>query len=186
MITKKDQDLYNFLEDFHIADSKHLKQIFFENKSNQYACGRLKYLSDQGFIKRTKSTISNGYAYFTSKKPEQIHHDLLRVKIFTTLRRLYTISEWGNEVTIGNIRPDAVAFINNNNIAFPVLAEVHLSNRFNFDKYIEFVKSNDIKSMFGVAPRVLIFTDRKVTIPNIGIKFKVIKLDMSGLDTLFK
>jgi hypothetical protein len=40
--------------------------------------------------------------------------------------------------------------------------------------------------MFGILPRVIICTDRQVTVPQIGIKFKVISFDMSGLDTLFK
>jgi len=89
-------------------------------------------------------------------------------------------------MTVGNIRPDAFAYINDYGIVFPVFIEIHLNNKFDFDKYKEFVKNNDLRSMFGIIPRVIICTDRQVTIPNIGIRFKVIGIDMSGLELIFK
>jgi hypothetical protein len=69
---------------------------------------------------------------------------------------------------------------------FPILVEIHLSNKFNFDKYINLAQNNDLKLIFGIMPRVLICTDRGITIPNARIKFKVVNVDMKGLDTLFK
>lgn len=106
--------------------------------------------------------------------------------MYVALTNTYEILEWNNETPIENIRPDALIYIQNHGIIFPVFVEVHLSNRFDFDKYKDFIRDNDLRAMFGIVPRVIICTDRQVSIPNIGIKFKLIGIDMSGIDTLFK
>lgn len=188
MVTKRDQDVFNFLEKFHTVTSNQLHELFFKNTSYRYSRKRLQYLFEQGFIKRIRSTIDNSFAYYLEKKSllQQIHHDLIRAEVYVNINRLYNILEWTNETTIDHIRPEAVTYIDNHGIVFPVFLEVHLSNQFDFDKYKSFVKNNDLKAMFGIMPRVIICTDRQVTVPNMGIRFKVIGLDMSGLNTLFK
>lgn len=189
MITKRDQDILNFIEEFHIATSSQIQKLFFKNTSYRYSRKRLQYLFNQGFIKRTRSTINNDYAYYIGKKQsllQQVHHDLIRAELYVALINTYEILEWNNEMVIENIRPDALTYIRNHGIVFPVFIEVHLSNRFDFDKYKDFIRDNDLRAVFGITPRVIICTDRQVTIPNIGIKFKVVGLDMSGVDTLFK
>lgn len=187
MITNRDQDILNFLEYFHVGTSKQLHNLFFKNTSYRYSRKRLQYLFDMGSLKRTRSTIDNSYAYYIDKKPPQLHHDILRSEIYTNLKLKYNVLEWHNELSIDHIRPDSMCYIMDNGIAFPVFIEIHLNNQFNFDKYKDFAKNNDLKAMFGIAPRVIIFTDRQVTVPSgIGIKFKVVNFSLTGLDTLFK
>lgn len=189
MITNRDQNILNFLEDFHISTSNQIHRLFFNNTSYRYSRKRLQYLFNKlELIKQTRSTIDNCFAYYINKKPVQIHHDLLRTELYTCIKNQYHILEWNNETTIVNIRPDALCYINNNGITYPVFIEIHLNNKFNFDKYIDFTKANDIKAMFGLMPKVIIFTDRQINIPtNIGIKFKAIDIyNMNGLNTLFK
>jgi hypothetical protein len=187
MITKRDQDIINFLEDFHIATSNQIHKLFFSNISIRYSRTRLDYLQKEGYIKRTKSTIDNCFAYYINKKPSQIHHDLIRSELYSHIKKQYTVLEWNNEQTIVNIRPDALCFINDHDIVFPVLIEIHLNNKFNFDKYSDLIKNNDIKAIFGIMPKVLICTDREMTIKqNIGLKFKLIDLNMNGLESILK
>jgi hypothetical protein len=181
MITKRDQDILNFLEEFHIASSGQLHRLFFPKTSYQYSSWRLLYLSEQGHIKRTQNTIGNGYAYYADKKPVQLHHDLIRTEVYTSIKSKYNVLEWQNEAPIEHIRPDALCYINHSGIVFPVLIEIHLSNGFDFDKY-----KMDFKPIFGTNPRVLICTDRDLKLPVSAIKYKLVGLDMSGLDTLFK
>lgn len=181
MITCRDQDIINSLEDFHIATSGQIRRLFFPKISYQYTCKRLQYLSDNLYIKRTRSTIDNSFAYYTGYKPVQLHHDLIRTELYTSIKAKFDLLEWHNEAAVGNIRPDALCYINHSGIVFPVLVEVHLSNSFNFDKY-----KMDFKPLLGTNPRVIICTDRGVKLPVSAIKFKLIGLDMSGLDTLFK
>ena len=88
MITQRDQDILNFLEDFHAATTSQLQRLFFNGTSYRYSCKRLQYLYEQGFLKRMRSTISNEYAYYL-KKPsmfQQIHHDLLRTELYVSIR----------------------------------------------------------------------------------------------------
>jgi hypothetical protein len=194
MITQNDQSMFNFVDDFHAATTSQLRRLFFKKSSYQYTCKRIKYLADNGYIKQTKSTLDNGYAYYNGTKPVQLHHDLIRAELFVSLKDKYKVLAWNNEEKVKNIRPDATAYVNNSaftyiddhGIVFPVFIEIHLNNHFNFDKYKELIRTTNLKELYGIMPRVIICTDRQVTVPNIGIKFKVIGLDMSGLDTLFK
>jgi hypothetical protein len=182
MITRRDQDIFNFIEDFHVATCSQIQQLFFPRISKRYAQKRMQYLYDQGFLKRTRSTINNDYAYYIEKKSllQQVHHDLIRAELYVQMHERYDVLEWHNEFAIDHIRPDALTYIKHKGVVYPVLIEIHLSKQFNFEKY-----RIDLVSLFGVRPTVLICTDRQVTIQPVGQKFKVIGLDMVGLNTLF-
>jgi hypothetical protein len=183
MITKRDQDVINFIEEFHIATSGQISRLFFSGKY-RYCMKRLQYMRDSGFIKPAKSTIDNCRAYYINKKSllQQIHHDLIRAELYTAIRSRYDLLIWENEATIEHIRPDALCYIKHSGIVFPLIIEVHLNNKFDFDKY----KNIDFRTLFGLMPRVIICTDREVKLPVSAVKFKVVGLDMSGLDTLLK
>ena len=169
MITCRDQDIINFLEDFHIATSSQLHRLFYNLTSPRYTRKRLHYLCDCGHIKRARSTIDNSYAYYTDRKPAQLHHDLIRTELYTSIKSKYDLLNWHNEATVGHIRPDALCYINHSGIVFPVLVEVHLSNKFDFDKY-----KMDFRPILGTQPRVIICTDREVKLPVSAIKFKLV------------
>ena len=151
MITKRDQDIINFLELFRVVTSNQIHHLFFPTTSYQYSRQRLRYLSDNLYIKRTRSTIDNSYAYYTGYKPVQLHHDLIRAELYTAIKQQYEVLEWHNEFTIDHIRPDALTYIRNKGIVYPVLVEVHLSNQFDFDKY-----KMDFLPYFGMRPIVII------------------------------
>lgn len=187
MITKRDQTILNFLEDFHIATTHQIHRVFFTDVSYRYVAKRLEYLATEGHIKRTKSTIDNCFAYYVTKKPIQIHHDIIRSELFSHLNSKYQVLQWENEYPFQNIRADAFCYVNDHGIVFPCFIEVHLSNKFDFEKYLLLSQQNDLKAVFGLNPRVIIVTDRDILIPKSGsIKFKVVGLDMSGLDSLFR
>lgn len=189
MITKRDQDILNFIEEFRIANTGQIYRLFFNKTSERYGRHRLQQLFEQGFLKRTRSTISNDFAYFTDRKRsllQQVHHDLIRTEVFVSLSNKHNIEQWSNETAISNIRPDALLFINDHGISFPFLLEIHLNNKFNFDKYIQLLKNTDMVAVFGLMPRVIICTDRQVTVPKIGIKFKVVGVDMKCIDSILK
>ncbi len=195
MITKRDQDIYNFLDrkenggmGFHHASTSQLNRLFFPGTSDRYCRKRLQYLYECGYLKRTRSTLGNDYAYFIEKKSllQQVHHDLIRTEIYAAIQSRFKILEWHNEFSIEHIRSDAFCYISNGGIGYPIFIEIHLNNNFNFDKYKEFAKQ-DLKAIFGVLPRVIICTDRQVTITqNSGIKYRVIDFTMKGLESLFK
>jgi hypothetical protein len=176
-----------------VATTKQIYKMFYP--SLRTAQADLSKLNKNGFIKQTRSTIDNCFAYYISQKPVQIHHDLIRTELFINLRDKYQIVDWKNELPIFNIRPDATvhfkntyfSYINDNDIIFPLFIEIHLNNKFNFTKYQELVKNNDFKLLFKYAPRVLICTDRELKVPqNIGIRFRIVNYEtMQGLDSIF-
>jgi hypothetical protein len=192
IINTNEQNILNFISDFHIATSGQIYRLFFPGKY-RYCMKRLKTMQEEGFIKRTNSTIDNCFAYYTDKKPCQLHHDLIRAELFTALNQRYKVISWHNEEPVKNIRPDATAllnsaftYINDHEIVFPVFIEIHLNNQFNFDKYKELLRTTNLREMYGGMPRVLICTDRELKLPILGIKFKIVGLDMSGIETLLK
>ena len=176
MITQRDQDILNFIEDFHAATTSQLYRLFFQGTSYRYSCKRLQYLYEQGFLKRMRSTISNEYAYYL-KKPSmlpQIHHDLIRAELYVNIKERYKLLEWNNEMSVANIRPDALAYIE---YGLPLMIEVHLSNRFNFDKY-----NQDFIPLFGIQPRIIVVTDKKINPPD--SRYRIVKTDMQGIDKI--
>jgi hypothetical protein len=179
MITARDQSIINFLEEFHIATSEQIQKLFFSPKNYRYCMQRLRYLSDNLFVRRTRSTINNCYAYYVDSKPVQIHHDLIRSEVYATIKSLYNVLEWHNEVPIGNIRPDALCYIKEKSMIYPVLLEVHLNNKFDFDKY-----RMDFIPLFGMNPRIIICTDRHISLPD--RKFRLVGIDMSGIESFLK
>lgn len=176
MITRRDQDILNFIEDFHAATTSQLHRLFFQGTSYRYGCKRLQYLYEHGFLKRMRSTISNEYAYYF-KKPsmlQQIHHDLIRAELYVNIKERYKLLEWNNETPVANIRPDALAYIE---YGLPLMIEVHLSNKFNFEKY----RQNFIP-LFGIAPRIIIVTDKKINPPD--SRYRIVKTNMQGVEKI--
>lgn len=187
MITKRDQDILNFIEDFKIATTEQIHRIFFKDVSYRYCAKRLEYLLEIGEVKKTRSTIDNCNAYYLSNKPVQLHHNIIRAELYSFIINTYQIMEWHNEYSFLTIRPDAFAYISDHDIIFPIFIEIHLGNSFNFDKYSILFKENDLKTLFGIMPRVLICTDRNISLPKTSpIKYKVVEVDMKGLDSLFR
>lgn len=185
MITRRNQDVINFISEFHVATSSQIQRLIYP-ESYRYCMKELKKMRNDGYIKKMISTINNCHAYYIDRKPVQIHHDLIRSELFINIREKFNITSWSNETPIKNIRPDAFCFVSDHGISFPLFIEIHLSNKFDFDKYKELIRTADLKAMFGIIPRVLICTDRNIVIPNIGVKFKIVELDMSGLESLLK
>jgi hypothetical protein len=173
MITKRDQEILSFVEDFHIATSKQIHRLFFPQASIQYRCERLRYLCRENLLKRTRSTIDNCFAYYI-RKPAQIHHDLLRAELYVNIKEKYRLLEWHNEMPVGNVRPDALAYIEK---GLPLLIEIHLSNRFDFGKY-----NIDLLPLLGTQPRIVICTDKNLRATD--KRYRIVNTDMQGLDRL--
>jgi hypothetical protein len=90
MITTLDQSVLNFLSDFHIATSGQICQLYYPGKYS-YCMKRLRGLNEDGFIKRMHSTINNCNAYYSDKKPVQVHHDLIRSELYMALKTKYDV-----------------------------------------------------------------------------------------------
>lgn len=176
MITKRDQDIINFIEEFHAATTSQIKRLFFAGTSTRYARKRLQYLYENKFLMRMRSTINNDYAYYVKKRSllQQTHHDLIRAELYTHIKEHYKLLEWNNEMPIENIRPDALAYIER---GIPLLIEIHLSNRFNFDKY-----KKDFLPLFGISPRIIVVTDKNIRIPD--SRYRMVRTDMQGIESI--
>jgi predicted transcriptional regulator len=167
--TKSVNNILEILETTGICTAQQVaKLVYYEHKNSlNYAQKKLKQMYDNGFVKRTTSTMSNEYCY-TLKKLKQIEHRLLISQFHTDLR-LYIGKDnilhfAAEDNTLECLRPDAVACINTNNRKLYICLEIHRSTnvKFDIDKYIhalenkEYVKITNNENTF---PLVLVATD---------------------------
>lgn len=162
MVTRRDLDILNFLEDYRIASTSTLTAFFFPSlRSCQI---RMRTLTTNGRVKRIRLTMNNDYIYYV-RKPGNYMHDLLVTEFYRELSKRSIILNFVSEKEIGKIRPDAI-------FAFEVdgkqrlgLLEVEISHKgFDYEKYENFYRSGVYKEYFPVMPPVYI-VGRNIKIP---------------------
>jgi hypothetical protein len=179
MLTSRDIEIKEFLDNYKVATTTTLAHFFFPSS---WACyKRLKYLSEHKQIKRMRDSIKNEYIYYI-KHPKQLKHSLLVTDFYRELSKQFQVINFKVEPVLGNIRPDAVfGYIDNNKKCIGLL-EVEISNKgFNINKYEKFYISNEYKSYFPVMPRIFIVTNKNIIIKNTSIKYEILIIEKDGL-----
>lgn len=159
MLTSRDFEILEFLENYKVANTTILQYFFFPSLS---ACQkRLLKLVQSKQLKRARDSINNEYIYYI-KKPKQLNHSLKITELYMELSKKYEIIHFKTEVGIGSIRPDAIFGYKENNKAKIGMLEVELSNKdFNIKKYEYFVKSGEAKQSNIYDFQIFLWTKRK-------------------------
>lgn len=177
ILTRRDLDIINFLEEYRIASTSTLQYLFFPSlRSCQI---RLKTLYENKKINRARLTMNNDYIYYV-KKPYGITHDLLVTEFYRELMKNSTVLNWAIQRKIGNIIPDAIfAFKIGDRQRLGVL-EVEISHKgFDFEKYETMYRTGAYKEFFPIFPTVYV-VGKNIKTPKISqIKYVVIKTDLS-------
>lgn len=178
MLTRRDLDIINFLEEFRIASTSTLKELFFPSlRSCQI---RLKTLCDNQKIKRARLTMNHDYIYYV-KKPYGVMHDLLCTEFYRELMSHSTVLQCAIDRQVGKIRPDAIFAFKIGDKQCLGCLEVEISHKgFDFDKYENFYRTGAYKEHFPIMPTVYIVG--KVKPPKSLIRYIVIKPDMSDFN----
>ena len=152
MLTRRDLDIIYFLEDYKVASTQTLKELFFPSLS---ACQkRLKILYDNKRVQRVRPYLNHDYEYFI-KKPKRYTHCLLATEFYRELSKQSKVDTFLVDKELGNIRPDAIFGYEINGKKYIGLLEVEISNNgFNYEKYEKFYSSGDYKKFFPVMPTV--------------------------------
>jgi hypothetical protein len=177
MLTRRDLDIINYLEEFRIASTTTLTAFFFPSlRSCQM---RLKTLTVNGNIKRARLTMNHDYIYYV-KKPGNYMHDLLVTEFYRCLSERCKILNFVSEKSIGKIRPDSIFAIEYEGKQRLGLLEVEISHKgFDYEKYEEFYKTAAYKEFFPVMPAVYVVC-RSAKLPKSSqVKYVAIKTDMS-------
>lgn len=170
MITKRDAQVINFVEQYKAARTSTLAMFY---PSYQVAARRLAAIISAGELKRERDGWSAEYYYYI-KKPKQLRHALTVTDFYRELSKQATIKKFIVEPVLGAIRPDAVIGFVQDGQSKLALLEVELSNKgFDADKYQRF----DWQKHFPVKPELIIVTDKKVS--KLDYKMQIISTDFA-------
>ena len=177
MLTRRDLDLINFLEDYHIASTTTLKRFFFPSLTTCQK--RLKTLYDCDRVQRVRLTMNDDYVYYL-KKPKQFMHALIITEFYGKLSNEVTVINYKVQKKLGKIIPDSIFLYKVVEREHIGMLEVELSNNgFNYEKYEEFYRTGAYKEWFPFMPNVYVVC-RSARLPaNSPVKFIRIKYDLS-------
>lgn len=176
MLTTRDRDIMDFLDEYKIASTSTIAELFFPSIEACYK--RLQVLIKNKAVKRIRDSINNEYLYYHKKLPRQLKHSLLVTDFYRELHKKAEVFSFKIEPTLDNIRPDAMFAYRYKGKNYLGLLEVEISNKgFNYGKYESFYKNGIYKNHFPVMPNVFVVGDR-VKIPNeCRAKYNIIKIN---------
>ncbi|HFL3726342.1 MULTISPECIES: hypothetical protein [Peptostreptococcaceae] len=184
-LTKRDDEILEFIKVVSVADTTTLNEIFF-NGSTRACQRRMKLLTDAKLVKRLeRKYLNQEYIYYISRMPKQLEHKLLLSKLIGKMHNVGAeIIKVKSSLCIGNIIADGFVVYKLDNRVRMALVEVERSKEFDKDKYIEIVNAREFKDMFPVRPLIIVLSDNKPVDMDI---FKVIniKTDFSNINNIF-
>ncbi len=190
-ITKRDNAILDFLDEFGCATSSQIQRIF--NMSAKTQCRRMDILVKNGLVKRKKynpvnniysnreSLLKNENLYYMKKFTSKIQHDLLVNEFYIKLNNLsrgigFSVDEFVPSYKISipdhKVISDAmfkVTLADGTKKEF--LLEVENNKSFSYKKYYK-LEVNEV-----YIPTVIVVTDRKVV--NYCRSFELIKMKLN-------
>lgn len=173
MMTTRDMSIINFVEEFKVANTSTIAEVFFDSRYSCYK--RLQIINKSRELKRYRDSINNEFIYF-KKKPKQLKHSLMISHFYRELHKKSDIVNFKIEPVMGDIRPDALFGYKCGDKSYLGLLEVEISHKgFNYNKYDRFYSSGNYKNFLPVMPTVFIVGD-KINLPDKS-KIKYIVID---------
>lgn len=176
MITKRDRLMLNYLAYYKCAHTSSLTMFY---KDLRTAQRRLKILYDSKEIGRCRDNINQEYVYYLTK-PKQLRHSVLLTDFLREFSRIVDVKSCKPEVTIGNLRADAiVGFVRNGKLR-TAFVEIQISNTaLDVQKYEKLYYSKLWESKLPEWPLIIAVTDRKI--PKTELKVMQIREDLSNI-----
>lgn len=143
-MTHTDLQVIEFLNEFKIARTSTLTQLFYH--SQRAAQRRLHALTKSGAIKRIKA---GEYLYFT-KMPKQTLHALTLTDYISEVSKTHKIDAMHAEYKCGDVRADALLCVDGE----PRFIEVQLSGPADTQKYTRLKISQEWRKHFKTFPIV--------------------------------
>jgi hypothetical protein len=177
MITKRDKQMLEYLLNYKCAHTSTLAMFY---PSLQITRRRLKTLYESHEIGRVRDNINAEYVYYLTK-PKQLRHSVLLTDFLREFSRVATIESCKTEVTVGNVRSDALIGYKRKDKRYLAFVEVQISNTaLDVQKYEKLYYSKEWeKKRFPQFPVIIAITDKKI--PDTSLKIIRINEDLSNL-----
>jgi predicted DNA-binding transcriptional regulator len=184
MITKRDLEVIKFIEQFKVARTSTIQELFYP--SLRVAQRRLKIITERGFLKRDQAIINQEYIYYV-KKPKQLLHSILLTDFYREIHKLgFEIEYFDNEVAIEDIRPDGLLAYRYKDKAYISFVEVEISNKgLDIDKYKKLYATGKYKAYFPIFPLTIVITNQSIDTEQ---EFKIITIreDLTDISKLLE
>ena len=142
MTTTRDLLVLQFLTNVRAASTRQIQESFFSGLNPSVSYNRLKYLTDNKFVKRKYMHLdpnSNTHIYYLDKCPSRkaIRHELLITQFYVELKKLnYEILSFEKTPIYKGFRPDAIVeFKTDKGQVKKVFLEAQLSQHDCISKY---------------------------------------------------
>jgi hypothetical protein len=176
MITRRDKQVLSYLQDYKCAHTSTLRMYYPDIRTCQR---RLKILYENREIGRCRDNVNSEYIYFLIK-PKQLRHSVLLTDFLREFGRIVWIENCKTEVTIGNVRADALIGYRHKGKACLAFVEIQIANTsLDIQKYEKLYYSSTWKEKLPEWPVIIAVTDRKI--PETKLKVIQIHEDLSNL-----
>jgi hypothetical protein len=181
MLTTRDHQIIEFIQDYKVATTSTIAEIFFPSKAACYK--RLEVIHQNKYIRRTRDFVSQEYIYHAKKDPpQQLKHSLLVTDFYRELhKQANEVITFKIEPQYGDIRPDAIFGYEYRGSRYMGFLEVEISNKgFNYAKYERFNSNDNYKSFnLPVMPTVFVVSNKAKIPDGSKVKYEFIKTDFS-------
>ena len=160
MLTTRDFEIIDFLNEYKVARTSTLSQMFFPSIASCYK--RLHILASKKEIIRMRDNVSSEYLYY-KKRPKQLKHSLLVTDFYRELSKQVDVVSFKLEFPLGNIRPDALFGYRKNGKNCLGSLEVQISHKpFDYGKYERLYDSGSYKAFIPVFPKIFVVSDNNI------------------------
>jgi hypothetical protein len=172
MITCRDLRLIKFIDDFTIASTRNIHELYFADTTLRRCQERLSRLVEQKRLMRDR-IYTQEYVYFL-KKPSQVEHMLQRVDAFITLRKTCILNEFVPEYTYGDLRADAYFETwKEPGIVTRYFLEVQRNEHFDQQKYEAAYGSEKWSEKWRKFPKVVILSEWNIKLKPSEVEYIV-------------
>lgn len=192
MITSRDLQAVEFINEFGAATTEQIRQLFYEMGEDGKPIGqsytvckrRLREIIKDTNIKRKKGPVTNQYIYYVGS-PTQRWHKALRTELYCRLKKMEgDLKLFEVEYALPGVKADAFFAYSYGGKGYLYFVEVELSNKgLDVAKYERLYLSKD--HPFPVFPGILVISDKKI---KANTKLKIIRVgtDFSNMEAILK
>lgn len=162
VLTERDKQIKEFLEEVTLADTKTLSILFFPNTTLRNCQKRLKQLVEDKYIKCYRENVLSQNIYYSKYKPKNIIHKIIFSQLLAQLKlNNIEVLKYRTPFLIGDVIADGLIVIKVNNEVKIYFVEAERTKKLNVDKYLDLYYSRKWKESFPVMPSILCITDKK-------------------------
>ena len=183
MVTGRDQQAIDYIENLQVLTTKTINELVYNNM--RVCQRRLACLTDEKVLIREKNLYSKENIYSTKPiNPKQLRHKLARVDFYMALSKIANVKQFLVEPDLESIRPDALTLCqsNKNGKGTFFSLEVETSNnRVNMVKYEAFLEKHYDKYFKIGKDRFKVVVVTSKLIPKTSFQVVKIKPDLSNI-----